>query len=106
PTLSPAWTTGATPTVDAAAMALTLASGAWKAPLAGLCRVVTDGALADTLIGADGSIVQGPAIVLTLLPPTYLRLARLYAQLLEDADGARPERAQGLPFRPVPKYFV
>ncbi|MCY1054688.1 hypothetical protein [Nannocystis sp. SCPEA4] len=106
PTLSPAWTTGTTPTVDAAALSLTLASGSWKAPMAGLVRVVSDSALLETLVGATGTVLQGPAIVLTLLPPTYLRLARLYAQLLEDDAGARPERAQGRPFRPVPKYFL
>lgn len=105
PTLAPQWST-ALPTADEQNLALTLAGGTWSAPLAGTLRVIGSGDIGETLIGAAGAVPQGPGLLLSVLPAAYLRLCRLYASLLEDATGARPERALGLPFRPVPKYFL
>lgn len=108
PVFNPAWTSGATPTVDEFAMSLS-PSGAstWLAPLAGTVLVPgTAGNLPLTLLSAAGAPLSGAAcLVLQLDPEAALRLGRLYAQVFEDATGARPERAAGLPFRPVPRFF-
>lgn len=103
PILAPRWTDGATPTVDDAAMALNLSSGSWLCPAAGTLRTIESAAIGVTLVRANGALASGPGLLLTLFPQVYLRLARLYAQVLEG--GARPESARGLPFRPVPRYF-
>ena len=106
PVLSPTWTDSAMPSANDDTMSLSLGAGEWRAPLAGTVAVApAGGSLPLTLLGADGTPLPGTgALVLTLYPQAYLRLARLYAQVLEDASGARPERARGLPFRPVPLH--
>jgi hypothetical protein len=106
PVLSPTWTDSALPSVDEDLMSLSLGAGEWRAPLAGTVAVTpAGGSLPLTLLGSDGTPLAGTgALVLILHPQAHLRLARLYAQVLEDASGARPERARGLPFRPVPLY--
>ncbi|GAB4559340.1 MAG: hypothetical protein Tsb0020_05080 [Haliangiales bacterium] len=105
PVMSSAWTTGALPSVNDASMSLTLSADSFQAPIAGAVHAVTGSSLDATLVTASGAIATGPGTVLRLYPQTYLRLQRLYALEFEDATGARPERAQGLPFRPVPRYF-
>ena len=105
PTLSPVWTDGTLPGEDAATMKLTLSSGSWVSPAASVVTVSRNAELPVTLIDPTGVPVQGPGVLITLFDRVRLRLARLYAQLLEDPATARPEAAEGLPFRPVPAYF-
>lgn len=105
PVLNPAWTDGTMPTANDSAMTLSLGGGSWLAPFAGTLSVPPSGGLPVTLVGPGGTPASGTgAQLLTIHPQAYLRLARLYAQVLEDATGARAERALGLPFRPVPRY--
>ena len=103
PVISPTWTSGALPTVNENNMSLTLASGTWRAPAAAVARKIEDSRVGTTLVRADGSLLTGPGILLTLLPQVYLRLSRLYAKVLES--GARPESEQGLPFLRAPQFF-
>jgi hypothetical protein len=104
PVLAPRWTDSQTPTVNDAAMSLELAGGTWLSPAAGTLLAVQGSAIGVTLVHADGAIAAGPGLLLTLFPQVYLRLRRLYAQTFEVAG--RPERDQGLPVRPVPRYFL
>jgi hypothetical protein len=105
PVLNPRWTNGALPAANDAAMSLTLAAGSWTAPIAGTLTESPAGGIPVTLLGADGTPLAGAgALLLTIHPHAYLRLARLYANAFENETGARPERARGLPFRPVPRY--
>jgi len=108
PVLAPAWTT-ATPTADG--MALTLSGGdTWLSPLAGHRRTPAQVAERSGVLlrVGTGAKVPDAASVVSLYPQQYLRLARLYALLLEDGTAAnvRPERALGLPARPVPAHVV
>jgi hypothetical protein len=134
PILSPNWTVGALPTVNEANMSLSVpAETTWCCPAAGTLLTVDPNppqpdplpedpaelatALAEfeakrerlrlriPLIRPNGSVETGPGVLLTLFPQLFLRLSRLYAQVLQDADPARPERNRGLPVRPVPRYF-
>ncbi|HEV2757649.1 MAG TPA: hypothetical protein VG318_17960 [Actinomycetota bacterium] len=110
PVLAPAWTSGGTPTesIGDGGMSLDAATGTtWRAPLAGEIRPVATGAdLGVTLVGAGGAPISSAGTLLVVFPHAHLRLARLYAQVLEDpASSPRPERALGLPARPVPRYF-
>jgi hypothetical protein len=107
PVLSPTWTDGsALPGFSDASMTLTLGSGSWRAPLAATVMVPGAGGLPLTLLGPDGlALASTGSLVLALHPQAYLRLARLYATVLEDAAGARPQRALGLPFRPMPRWI-
>lgn len=107
PVVAPSWTSG-TPTVSADGLSLTLSSGNWLAPCHGYIR--TPAQVAERsgvfLRDATGAAVAAASSVLSLHPQQYLRLARLYALLLEDATGARPGRALGQPARPVPSHVV
>jgi hypothetical protein len=103
PVISPTWTSSDLPTVNENNMSLTLAAGTWRAPAAAIARKIEDSRVGTTLVRADGSLLTGPGMLLTLLTQVYLRLSRLYAQVIER--GARAESDQGLPFRPVPQYF-
>jgi hypothetical protein len=107
PVMSPTWTDGTVPTPDESAMTLTLSSGSWRAPLAGTVAAPATGrALPLTLIGPSGAPLPTQGVfVLTFDRRAHLRLAHLYAQVLESATGARPERGRGLPFRPVPLHI-
>jgi phosphatidylserine/phosphatidylglycerophosphate/cardiolipin synthase-like enzyme len=100
---------GGTPsyTANDATMALTVQSVNWAAPCTAALLVVnpTKGQpMPVTLINADGS-VQTTGVLLTLFEAAWLRLARLYAEVLETASTTRPQQANGLPFRQVPRYF-
>jgi hypothetical protein len=107
PVVAPSWASG-TPTVAADGLSLTLSVGSWLAPCHGYAR--TPAQVADRsgvfLRDATGGAVAAAASVVSLHPQQYLRLARLYALLLEDATGARPGRALGQPARPVPMHMV
>jgi hypothetical protein len=110
PVLAPAWTSGGPPTESTAdgGMSLSVDTGTtWKAPIAGELRPVASGPdLGVTLIGADGAPISSTGTLLIVFPHAHLRLARLYAHVLEDPSSSpRPERALGLPARPVPRYF-
>jgi hypothetical protein len=78
----------------------------WIAPLAGTLREVDtsqgDKALGVPLVRADGSAEQGKGVLLTLHAQLFVRLARLYTDLLEQPV---PAPSRGIPVRPVPKYF-
>jgi len=126
PTISPAWTDGALPTANDADLSLRLsnspASNTWLAPFAGVVQKIDDLAAPSTdeegaspalktLVKPDGSFVRGPGLLLTIYPQLYLRLSRLYLQLLEDpaSAGVNPVVAQarnlGHAVRPVPRHF-
>src|ERR1044071_3397877 len=98
PVLSPAWTSGAMPTTDGAALSLSLGSDDWLSPCSGITTAIaTAGDLRVMLIGATGSAITGPGLLLTLPPQLHLRLRRLYRAVLEGGTGQ--------PVRPVPRYF-
>src|SRR6266496_4089217 len=103
PVLSNAWTDGTMPTVNDSAMSLSLSTGSWLAPATGTLTRCETSIPNTTLVNASGTIVTGPGMLLTLFPQEVLRLARLYATILEGS--ARPESSIGLPLRPVPVYF-
>jgi hypothetical protein len=101
PIISPAWTSGAVPTISADAFGLTLAGGNWLAPMAGQLHLIT---AADqwpvTLVNADSGVVSGSGTLLSLFPQARVRLERLYARVLEAAPAP-----SGLAVRPVPAHF-
>jgi hypothetical protein len=111
PVMSPSWTKGgAMPTVGGDFVlrldpTLPEAGNTWLAPASGTLRAIEDSFVGVTLIGANGIPVNGPGLLLTLGVQLHLRLARLYAQVLETSVATRPERDRGQPFRPVPRYF-
>lgn len=87
-------------------MSLTITQGTWAAPFAVLSRRIEEGSdMGITLIQANGSFEQGPGVLLTVFPQEYVRLCRLYVNVLEEAQANRPEQARGFPWRPVPRYF-
>jgi hypothetical protein len=103
PVLAASWTDGTLPTTNDNAMSLSLASGSWRAPLAGTltrCETTVPNA---TLVKADGSILTGPGLLLSLYPQEYLRLKRLYSSILEVGIGAGS--SAGMSVRPVPRFF-
>jgi len=121
PMLSPSWASAAMPMFNDDNLTLTLPSGSWLAPLAGTIHKITatpsDSDPPDvtpmlvTLIRPTGQAVHGPGLLITIYPQLYLRLSRLYAEVLERAPaaGSNPllekARQQGLAIRPVPRYF-
>lgn len=107
PVVAPSWTSG-TPAVTADGMALSLSSGTWLAPCHGYVRTPAEVAERSGVFLRDsgGAAIASGASVVSLHPLQYLRLARLYALLLEDVTGARPGRALGQPVRPVPSHLV
>jgi len=105
PVLASQWTS-ASLTKDDNHLSLSIASGNWLAPLPGLLRRVENTApMAVTLVRADSTLLSGTGMLLTVFAQAYLRLCRLYAQVLETANTNRPERDRALPFRQVPRYF-
>ncbi len=106
PVLAPQWTSAA-PTKDDNNLSLSIAANSWLAPLPGLLRRVDNNKnpLSVTLVKADGTLLSSTGMLLTVFAQSYLRLCRLYAQVLETANANRPERDKALPFRPVPRYF-
>jgi hypothetical protein len=107
PVVAQSWT-GGTPTVAPDGLSLTLSGDDWLAPCHGYVRTATQVAHRSGVFlrGASGAAIAGTASVISLHPQQYLRLARLYALVLEEAVGARPGRALGRPARPVPAHIV
>lgn len=126
PVLASEWTNGPMPSSTDGTLSLELSASSaannWLAPLAGIVQKVDPGSsplaeenaaapILKTLIKPDGSVVQGPGILLTIYPQLYLRLSRLYLQLFEDpaSAGANPvvlqARNLGHSVRPVPRFF-
>ena len=106
PLLAPSWLSGATPTVNADGLTLASGGSAWLAPLAGYTRTAAQAASRSGVFlrRPDGSQVPSNASVLSLYPQQYLRLARLYALILEGTG--RSEAARGQSARPVPAHLV
>ena len=89
---------------------ITITSGHWGAPLTAAFAVIdtTKGqTLPVTLQGFDGTAQNQGGVLLTVLEAVWLRLNWLYSQALETAPtgSTRPEFAEGLPYRQVPRYF-
>ena len=100
PRIAPNWTDvdDNLPQVLSAEMALELDDGTWKAPVDGTLFKMESDIIGVTLTGPDGAVVESPGLLLTLPPQLYLRLCRLYARILEGSN-------DGLPVRPVPRFF-
>lgn len=93
-------------TYEATTLSLTSVNKNWLAPFGGLVDLVeTTKPPRVTLMQTDGTAVSGDGLLLEILPPAFLRLRRLFANLLETDDASNPERANGYSLRPVPKYF-
>ena len=91
---------------DEATMTMT-ASANWAAPLdmSYFCVDPAKGApMPVTLIQAGGTVEAGAGLLLTLFDQPWVRLSRLYTQILETNNPNRPEWNRGLPYRPVPRY--
>lgn len=78
----------------------------WAAPLDAAYLVLGAGQpLPVTLVQAGGGIETSPGVLLTIPDQEWLRLGRLYCEILQPTDSTRPERERGLSCRPVPRYF-
>jgi hypothetical protein len=111
PVLAQDWsaTGSGTFTVEEPTLTLTLAGDDWAAPCTAKWTAVESGSEGSpfpiTLTAADGSVETTGGVLLTVFEAAWLRLGRLYAEVLESASASRPERAKGLPVRQVPRYF-
>ncbi len=111
PVLAQDWsaTGSGTFTVDEPTMAVTLAGDDWAAPCDAAWTAVNAGGesfpLPITLVAAGGTVETTGGVLLTVFEAAWLRLGRLYAEILESASATRSERARGLPLRQVPRYF-
>lgn len=95
----------ATPSSDQLIMTITSTAN-WAAPLdAGYLVVAAGQPLPVTLAQAAGGIENSPGVLLTIFDQEWLRLGRLYCNILQESDTARPERDLGLSCRPVPRYI-
>ncbi len=82
------------------------ASANWAAPLdAAYTNLISGEAWQITLMQAGGSPENTSGVLLTVPEQQWLRLGRLYCEILEASDTTRPERARGLSCRPVPRYI-
>lgn len=114
PVLSKKWISGTATvagsiTLSESDLSLSLGSSAnWLAPVAGRIRK-TDSTTAFrtpvTLFKTDGATVNEQGLLLIVNPQSYLRLCRLYANLLEVDATFNDLRPRGYAVRPVPKYF-
>ncbi len=94
--------------VDDSTMALTISGANWAAPCATALLVVDPAngqPFPTTLTNADGTTQTGTGVLLTLFEAAWLRLGRLYAEVLESSSTTRPEQTRGLPLRQVPRHF-
>ena len=112
PRLAPDWSPkgAASPSftvADESTMTIT-ASKNWAAPLDMAYLAVDPGsgvAMPVTLVKPDGTIENTKGVLLTLFDQQWLRLGRLYTQVLETSQPNRPEFNNGLPLRPAPRYI-
>ena len=113
PRLAPDWAAGtsnsftvtdATPASTSDPPIMTITSTAhWAAPLdAMFTDVAAHQPVPVTLMQAGGSAEIAPGVLLTIPDQAWLRLGRLYCEILEQSDPTRPERDLGLACRPVP----
>jgi hypothetical protein len=86
---------------------LTITSTAnWAAPLdATYLNLAGHEPMPVTLMQAGGVVESSPGLLLTVPDQEWLRLGRLYCEILQGSDTARPERDRGLSARPVPRYL-
>lgn len=99
PVLAPTWTS-TMPTLGQDEMSLILSGGTWSSPLAAFVRTHAQVAERDGVMlrGSRGEAVPSGASVLSLFPEQYLRLAKLYAVVIEGSTA--------MPVRPVPAHVV
>jgi len=85
---------------------MTITSSAnWAAPFeAAYVDLVAGQPIPVTLVMSDGSAETAPGALLTVPDQQWLRLGRLYCEILQGSETARPERDRGLSCRPVPRY--
>jgi hypothetical protein len=111
PVLAQDWsaTGSGTFTVDEPTLELRLTGDDWAAPCDAAWTTVHAGVdsfpFPTTLTAADGTVETTGGVLLTVFEAAWLRLGRLYAEVLETATADRPEQARGLPVRQVPRYF-
>ena len=104
---SPSFTvTDTSPSSSSDSPIMTITSTAnWAAPLDAAFISITAGQrLPVSLLLADGTAEDSPGVLLTVPDQAWLRLGRLYCEILETSDPTRPERNHGLSCRPVPRY--
>jgi len=90
---------------DPPVMTITAAAN-WAAPLDATYLVLADGEqMPVSLVQAGGTAESAPGVLLTVPDQEWLRLGRLYCEILQETESARPERDRGLSCRPVPRYF-
>src|ERR1700739_496200 len=78
----------------------------WAAPLDATYLIVAGSQpMPVTLVQAGGAVESSPGLLLTVPDQEWLRLGRLYCEILQESDTTRPERDRGLSCRPVPRYF-
>ena len=116
PRLAPDWASGgasnpfkvsdATPADSSDPPIMTITATAnWAAPFDAMFTDVATGQLLPvTLVQAGGNIESSPGALLTIPDQAWLRLGRLYCEILETSDPTRPERDLGRACRPVPRY--
>jgi hypothetical protein len=106
PLIAASWTEADPGSIEVGPLSLRLALGtdSWKAPLPVTVSRV-EGFSGVTLLDGAGNPITESGMLMTVFPGAWIRLSRLYAQLLETADATRPLRASGRSVRPVPRYF-
>ncbi len=105
---SPSFTvadTSASSSSDPPIMTMTSTSN-WAAPLdAAFINITASQRPPVSLLLADGTAEEAPGVLLTVPDQAWLRLGRLYCEILQASDSTRPERDRGLSCRPVPRYI-
>lgn len=107
PDWSPSGATGAGFTVNESTMTI-ISSANWAAPLDMSFQLVDPSGgkpMPVTLVQAGGTVEIAGGVLLNLFEQQWLRLGRLYTQILETNNANRPEFGRGLPYRPVLKYI-
>lgn len=92
-------------TVDEPTLALSLDGANWVAPCDAAWTLYGEFPITFTTVGGHAVTGHMDGVLLTIFEAAWLRLGRLYAEILESAAANRPERARGLPMRQVPRYF-
>lgn len=118
PRLAPDWSpsgasnrsfsvTDSSPASSSGTPIMTITSTAnWAAPLdVAFINIAGGQPVPVTLLLADGTAESAPGVLLTVPDQSWLRLSRLYCEILQQSDSTRPERDRGLSCRPVPRYI-